>query len=304
MRDDPKNIYRGRFAPSPTGRLHFGSLVAAVGSFLDARYHQGEWLVRIEDLDRTREVAGCAAEILSSLDAFGLHWDGEVVYQSQRTKHYTEAVDRLLAADLAYPCSCSRKQIRELAEPGADGPIYPGTCRSGKANTHAPHSIRLLTADQEIRFNDRLQGIFMQNLSKQIGDFVIRRVDGYHAYQLAVVVDDGWQEITDVVRGADLLSSTPRQCFLQQQLGLTQPNYLHLPLAVDRTGRKLSKQDRDRPVDPKDPLTALLRVLAFLQQPLPPERPVNTESLWQWAIPNWRIETIPGHAKHGIELEP
>ncbi|MEJ2622925.1 MAG: tRNA glutamyl-Q(34) synthetase GluQRS [Candidatus Thiodiazotropha sp.] len=304
MRDDTKRTYRGRFAPSPTGRLHFGSLVAAVGSFLDARHHQGEWLVRIEDLDRTREVQGCAAEILSNLDAFGLHWDREVVYQSQRTEHYAEAVDRLLAADLAYPCNCSRKQIRELAEPGADGPIYPGTCRSGKGMIHAPHSIRLLTEDREIRFTDRLQGMFVQNPGRQIGDFVIRRVDGYHAYQLAVVVDDAWQEITDVVRGADLLSSTPRQCYLQQRLGLDQPNYLHLPLAVDRTGRKLSKQDRDRPVDAKDPLTILLRVLAFLQQPLPAERPMNVESLWQWAIPNWRLETIPANAKPGFSLEP
>ena len=293
-----RTAYRGRFAPSPTGKLHFGSLVAAVGSFLDARHHKGEWLLRIEDLDRTREVPGSAAEILSSLEAFALHWDEEVVYQSRRTDSYAEAVERLLAADLAYPCSCSRKEIREQAESGPEGPIYPGTCRSGNNPSLATNSIRLVTQDRDIRIEDRLQGVFRQNPGKEIGDFVIRRVDGYHAYQLAVVVDDAWQKITDVVRGADLLSSTPRQCYLQQLLGLEQPNYLHLPLAVDNTGRKLSKQDRDRPVAPEDPVSSLLRVLAFLQQPLPPERPESPESLWQWAIPRWRTEILPRIQSH------
>ncbi|MCG8036009.1 MAG: tRNA glutamyl-Q(34) synthetase GluQRS [Candidatus Thiodiazotropha taylori] len=286
--------YRGRFAPSPTGSLHFGSLVAAVGSFLDARHHKGVWLVRMEDLDRTREVPGSAAAILSSLEAFALHWDEEVIYQSRRTEHYAEALQQLLVADLAYPCSCSRKAIRQRAEIGPEGPIYPGTCRSGNQPDIATNSIRLVTQDRDILIEDRVQGLFRQNPATEIGDFVIRRVDGYHAYQLAVVVDDAWQKITDVVRGADLLSSTPRQSYLQQLLGLAQPRYLHLPLAVDRSGRKLSKQDQDRPVEPKDPVTTLLSVLAFLQQPLPPERPESPEALWQWAIPRWRTEPLRG----------
>ncbi|MCG7983684.1 MAG: tRNA glutamyl-Q(34) synthetase GluQRS [Candidatus Thiodiazotropha lotti] len=291
-----RSTYRGRFAPSPTGKLHFGSLVAAVGSFLDARHHKGEWLVRIEDLDRTREIPGSAAEILSSLEAFALYWDGEVIYQSRRTASYAEVVEQLLAADLAYPCSCSRKEIRERARIGPEGPIYPGTCRCGKKPVIATNSIRLVTEDREILVEDRLQGMFRQNPGTEIGDFVIRRVDGYHAYQLAVVVDDAWQKITDVVRGADLLSSTPRQCYLQQLLGLQQPNYLHLPLAVDNRGRKLSKQDQDRPVDLNDPVASILSVLEFLKQPLPAERPENPETLWQWAIPRWRMGTIPGKA--------
>ncbi|ODB83088.1 tRNA glutamyl-Q synthetase [Candidatus Thiodiazotropha endoloripes] len=295
-----RTTYRGRFAPSPTGKLHFGSLVAAVGSFLDARHHQGEWLVRIEDLDRTREVPGSAAEILSSLEALALHWDGEVIYQSRRTERYAEVVEQLLAADLAYPCSCSRKEIRERAQIGPEGPIYPGTCRSGKKPGIATNSIRLVTQDRDILVEDRLQGMFRQNPGTEIGDFVIRRMDGYHAYQLAVVVDDAWQKITDVVRGADLLSSTPRQCYLQQLLGLEQPNYLHLPLAVDQSGRKLSKQDRDRPVEPKDPLNSLLSVLAFLQQPLPPEQPESPEALWQWAIPRWRTESLRSASSSGL----
>jgi glutamyl-Q tRNA(Asp) synthetase len=292
-------VYRGRFAPSPTGKLHFGSLVAAVGSFLDARHQQGEWLVRIEDLDRTREVPGSADEILSSLDAFGLHWDGEVIYQSRRTDSYAQAIDNLLATDQAYPCCCSRKQIRETAETGSEGLIYPGTCRSAKSLSSESSSIRLVTRDLDISIVDRLQGLFLQNPGKQIGDFVIRRADGYYAYQLAVVVDDAWQNITDVVRGADLLSSTPRQRYLQLLLGLQQPKYLHLPLVVDKSGRKLSKQDQDRPVEAKDPVSSLLRVLHFLRQPLPAEPPENPEKLWQWAIPRWSTEAIPGDTHKG-----
>ncbi|MES9942314.1 MAG: tRNA glutamyl-Q(34) synthetase GluQRS [Candidatus Thiodiazotropha sp. 6PLUC1] len=288
--------YRGRFAPSPTGSLHFGSLVAAVGSFLDARHQNGDWLVRIEDLDRTREVPGAASAILSSLEDFGFYWDDEVIYQSHRTDNYAEIVDRLLSLGLAYPCSCSRKSIQAEAEIGAEGPIYPGTCRSGAVDRERQNSIRVLTQEMEITIHDRVQGSYTQNLAQEIGDFVIRRADGFHAYQLAVVVDDAMQKITHVVRGADLLSSTPRQHYLQRLLGFNIPDYMHLPLVFDRSGRKLSKQDQDTPVDPKRPMDSLLLALEFLQQPIPPERPTTVDELWQWSIARWRCDTISAKA--------
>jgi glutamyl-Q tRNA(Asp) synthetase len=286
-------VYRGRFAPSPTGNLHFGSLVAALGSYLDARSRGGEWLVRMEDLDQTREVPGCADEILRTLDAFGFEWGGEVVRQSRRTEAYAEALDRLLREDLAYPCGCSRKEINLAARQGIEGAVYPGTCSLGLPPGRKRRAIRLRTFDQPERFRDAIQGGIEQNLAREIGDFVIRRADGYHAYQLAVVVDDAWQGITHIVRGADLLLSTPRQMHLQRSLGLPQPSYAHLPLAVDRAGRKLSKQYRDAPVEKNDPLPVLLQALAHLEQPLPPERPVNLREFWGWALDNWRLEQVP-----------
>ncbi|MCU7904943.1 MAG: tRNA glutamyl-Q(34) synthetase GluQRS [Candidatus Thiodiazotropha sp. (ex Epidulcina cf. delphinae)] len=284
---------RGRFAPSPTGPLHFGSLVAALGSYLDARRRGGEWLVRMEDLDRTREVGGSAALILHTLEGFGFRWDDEVLYQSRRTDAYDAAVDELTGARLAYPCGCSRKAIGKEAETGVEGPIYPGACRKRPADAGLTHSIRVLTDERVIKVSDAIQGPVKQNLAREIGDFVIRRADGFHAYQLAVVVDDAWQGITHIVRGADLLNSTPRQCYLQQRLGLPRPGYAHLPLAVDGRGRKLSKQHRDAPVDPGRPLDALLQALAFLHQPLPPERPANLDEFWQWSIAHWSLATIP-----------
>ena len=293
-------IYRGRFAPSPTGPLHFGSLVAALGSYLDARHREGVWLVRMEDLDREREVKGAADEILRSLERFGFEWDETVLYQSQRSEAYEEALEGLRDKGYAYPCACSRKQIADQASIGAEGPIYPGTCRSGLASGARARSIRLLTQDREIDLVDRVQGPVSQNPGREIGDFIIRRADGYHAYQLAVVLDDAWQSINRVVRGADLLSSTPRQCYLQQLLDLPRPQYAHLPLAVDASGRKLSKQYRDAPVDPRQPLDALLQALDFLGQELPPERPVNLDDFWDWAITQWHLERVP--AKPSIPL--
>lgn len=295
-------VYRGRFAPSPTGPLHFGSLVTALGSYLDARSHGGEWLVRMEDLDRTREVAGAADEILTTLEAFGFEWDGEVIYQSQRTHAYAEALDLLKEQDLAYPCSCSRSEIVEQAEMGAEGPIYPGTCRSGVASITADYSIRLLTQDREISFNDRVQGRIGQNPGLEIGDFVIRRRDGFHAYQLAVVVDDAWQGINQVVRGSDLLMSTPRQCYLQQLLQLPIPAYAHLPLAVDPEGRKLSKQYRDAPVDPQRPIESLLQAFAFLAQPLPDEPPESLPAFWDWATEKWCLEKVPAVPTRQVQI--
>ncbi|MEW8028062.1 MAG: tRNA glutamyl-Q(34) synthetase GluQRS [Candidatus Thiodiazotropha sp.] len=290
---DRNRGYRGRFAPSPSGELHFGSLVAAMGSYLDARSHHGEWLVRMEDLDRTREVKGAAKSILQTLESFGFCWDGEIIYQSQRTVAYAEAVDRLIQTRLAYPCGCSRKFIEAQAKYGAEGAIYPGTCRNGVVAGRAERSIRVLTTDEEITVMDSVQGRISQQIDREIGDFVIRRADGFHAYQLAVVIDDAWQGITDIVRGADLISSTPRQYYLQTLLRLPHPAYVHLPLAVDDQGRKLSKQSRDARVDSKQPLDALLRALAFLNQPLPPQRPETIEAFWQWAVMHWSLKPIP-----------
>ena len=292
----PSN-YRGRFAPSPTGPLHFGSLVAALGSYLDARHRQGVWLVRMEDLDREREIKGAADQILRSLEGFGFEWDETVLYQSQRTEAYQAALEGLRDNGYAYPCACSRKQIAEEASIGSEGPIYPGTCRTGLAAGARARSIRLLTQDKEVTLVDRVQGPVSQNPEREVGDFVIRRADGYYAYQLAVVLDDAWQSINQVVRGADLLSSTPRQCYLQQLLDLPRPQYAHLPLAVDATGRKLSKQYRDAPVDPRQPLDALLQALQFLGQEPPPERPADLADFWRWAIAQWSLEKVPAQPK-------
>ncbi len=289
----PEIAYRGRFAPSPTGALHFGSLVAALGSYLDARRVGGEWLIRIEDVDQIRALPGAASDLLRVLEAFGFEWDGEVAYQSQRSEAYEAIIRKLLHSDSAYPCCCSRKAIRERAEIGMEGAIYPGTCRQGMRYPERPTSIRLRTPDQPLGFTDRLQGPFSQNLGREVGDFVIRRADGFYAYQLAVVTDDSWQGITHVVRGADLLSSTPRQCYLQEILGLQRPEYLHLPLVRDDQGRKLSKQDRDLPVNPARPLDSLLAALGFLGQAPPPTRPGNLTEFWQWAIAHWEIQAIP-----------
>ncbi|MCU7916045.1 MAG: tRNA glutamyl-Q(34) synthetase GluQRS [Candidatus Thiodiazotropha sp. (ex Gloverina cf. vestifex)] len=294
--------YRGRFAPSPTGPLHFGSLVAALGSYLDARSHQGEWLLRMEDLDRTREIKGAADRILLTLDEFGFTWDGPVVYQSQRTEAYEAALQTLIRKGLAYRCSCSRKEIAQIAQRGKEGPIYPGTCRNSLKKYRDTHSIRLLTRHEEIICTDQVQGPIQQNPGRELGDFIIRRSDGFHAYQLAVVVDDGWQGINQVVRGADLLMSTPRQRYLQQLLSLPKPDYAHLPLAVDTQGRKLSKQYRDAPVDSRRPLDSLLQALAFLGQPLPTEKPDDLSEFWTWAIEHWSLKKIP--AQRQIPVSP
>lgn len=284
--------YRGRFAPSPTGALHFGSLIAAVASFADARAHRGEWLVRMEDLDRPREVPGAADDILRTLHAFGLHWDGSPVYQSRRTDAYAAALARLTALGLTYPCACSRTEIAQGGGEGIEGPIYPGTCRNGLPAGRSARSIRLRTPPAEVSFRDRIQGDQAQDVAAQVGDFVLRRADGIHAYQLAVVVDDAWQGIDQVVRGADLLASTPRQILLQRALGLPQPAYAHIPVAVDSAGLKLSKTLASAPVDPADPLPALRRVWAWLGQPAVPVGQSPTD-FWLHAIRLWHIERVP-----------
>ncbi len=287
--------YRGRFAPSPTGALHFGSLIAALAGYADARAHAGEWLVRVEDLDRTREVPGAADAILRTLAACGFRWDGPPVYQSRRTHAYATALDQLTERGLTYPCTCSRTEIARLARDGSEGPIYPGTCRGGLPPGRLARSIRLRTYPGDIRFHDRIQGDQCQDVAAAVGDFVLRRADGIHAYQLAVVVDDAWQGIDQVVRGADLLASTPRQLLLQQSLGLPHPTYAHVPLAVDRAGRKLSKSLAAAPVDPADPLPALLRAWAWLGQ-CPPPAGCALSGFWAYAIRTWSCARVPAIA--------
>lgn len=290
--------YRGRFAPSPTGPLHFGSLVAAVGSHADARASHGEWFVRMEDLDPPREVPGAADAILGALEAIGMEWDGAVRYQSTRMEAYREALDRLAAAESTYPCACTRKEIADsvlrFGSASTGEVVYPGTCRNGVPTGRTPRSTRLRVGDAMIEFGDAVQGRMHQHLGHAVGDFVLRRADGHFAYQLAVVVDDADQGITDVVRGADLLDSTARQIFLQRCLGAPLPRYCHLPVATDATGEKLSKQTLAAPVDPSDSAATLWRALAFLGHAPPAEMArAGTIILWEWALANWDRARIP-----------
>lgn len=291
--------YRGRFAPSPTGPLHFGSLVAAVGSYLDAKAQGGEWLLRIEDVDEPRTQPGAADHILKTLAAFGFAWDGEVVVQSRRLDHYHALLVQLqLNADV-YPCACSRSEIAAVTERVSvdGGLLYPGTCRDGLADGMAARAWRLRVPDREIRFVDRIQGANRQNLEREVGDFVLLRADGQYAYQLAVVADDAEQGVTHVMRGVDLLDSTARQIYLQQRLGFPTPVYAHLPVVVNAAGEKLSKQTRAAAVDPFHPWgggAVLANALDFLGHPVPDElrrAPVN--ELWSWAISAWSIEQVP-----------
>ena len=277
-----KTTYIGRFAPTPSGYLHFGSLVAALASYLDARAAGGRWLLRMEDLDPPREMPGAQTAIVESLERYG-----EMQRQSDRHAAYSEVIGQLLRAGLAYPCQCSRKQLEPW--PGA----YPGFCRN--ANQPLENAaIRLRVPSLEYRFSDRVQGEFGQHLERDVGDFVIRRRDGLFAYQLAVVLDDAWQGVTDVVRGADLLDSTPRQLYLQELLGLPQPRYLHVPLIIQPDGHKLGKSYRSPPLHPDEAVPLLLRALRALGQPTAPElNDAQPGELLAWAIPHWSAEHIP-----------
>ncbi len=287
-------MYIGRFAPSPTGPLHFGSLVAAAASFLDARHHGGRWLLRMEDLDKPREVPGAADGILRTLEKLALHWDGPVLYQSRRLETYREVIEGLRRTDACFPCACTRREIADSALPGLEGPVYPGTCREGLAPGQRERALRVRVDDRPITFEDRLQRHCEQNLAREIGDFVVLRADGIVAYQLAVVVDDAAQGITHVVRGSDLLVSTPRQIHLQRLLGLPTPAYLHLPLAVNATGEKLSKQTFAAPVDSSPVHAAACAVLTFLGQNLPPDaQRLPLAELWDYAAMHWDPQRIP-----------
>ncbi|SET60325.1 glutamyl-Q tRNA(Asp) synthetase [Nitrosomonas marina] len=298
-------IYRGRFAPSPTGPLHFGSLVTALGSYLDAKSNNGEWLVRIEDLDPPREVPGAARDVLVLLEKLGMEWDGEVVYQSQRHDFYRAALAKLKKQALIYPCFCSRKQVAASRLTGIDGPVYAGTCRSapGKdqnSELQKRSAVRVKTDMLCLELTDRVQGFLSQCIGQDIGDFVLRRADGVFAYQLAVVVDDADQCVTHVVRGADLLDSTPRQIFLQQLLGYPVPAYMHLPLVTNQRGEKLSKQTFAAPVRHFDVLSQLMAALRFLGQN-PPQGLLdsNLETFWQWAVLHWQTDSIPSSVASG-----
>lgn len=286
--------YRGRFAPSPTGPLHFGSLVAAVGSFLEARSRGGEWLVRMEDLDPPRTVPGAADDILRALEAHGMPWAGTVMRQSTRHDAYHDALQRLRATGLVYPCTCSRREIADSAIAGIEGPVYPGTCRGGLPPGRSARALRVDTRGAAVAFDDALQGHIARDLEKTFGDFVLYRADNVYAYQLAVVVDDAEQGITDIVRGADLLGSTPRQVYVQRLLGFLRPRYAHLPVAVDEAGEKLSKQSFAAPVDAARPLPTLVSVLAFLGQQPPRELARGTVAdFWKWAVENWDLARVP-----------
>ena len=286
--------YRGRFAPSPTGPLHFGSLVAAVGSFLEARSRGGEWLVRMEDLDPPRVVRGAAEDILRALEACGMRWDGEIVRQSARGNAYHAALHRLREHGKLYPCPCSRREIAVSAVAAIDGPVYPGTCRAGMTPGKAARAQRVDTRGARVVFDDAVQGRVEHDLEREFGDFVIYRADEVYAYQLAVVVDDAGQGITDVVRGADLLGSTPRQIHLQRLLGVPGTRYVHLPVAVDAAGEKLSKQTFAAPFEAGRPLPALVDALAFLGQQPPPKLARGTvPEFWDWAIKHWSLTRVP-----------
>jgi len=335
------NSYCGRFAPSPTGPLHLGSIVAAVGSYLQAKTNNGKWLLRIEDLDPPREVKGSADAILTCLENLGLYWDDTVLFQSQQFDAYTHALEQLVEQGSLFACRCSRKTL-QLALANRPIKIYPGTCRNNQIfawpttprtsqfNSHinsqinsqinsrldsqpnaqyTPHvtsqtknlAIRIKVDNRVIEFTDAVQGSLRQQLDTDVGDFIVRRVDGLIAYQLAVVVDDAQQNITEVVRGADLFDNTPRQIFLQQLLSLPRLNYVHLPLVVDATGTKISKQAQAASINMQMPVQCVYKALEFLGQD-PPAELVNEDLdiLWQWAFSHWDITKITRRQKHSI----
>ena len=297
------SLYVGRFAPTPSGPLHFGSLVTALGSALEARCHGGRWLVRIEDVDTPRAVPGVAEAMLATLERFGFEWDGEVLWQSRRAGIYADALERLKAGGHVFPCACSRRELAEVPDSALarDGSLrYPGTCRDGLSPGVRPRAWRV-RAGGTIRFEDTVQGWQEEDLARDVGDYVVFRADGVFAYQLAVVVDDAEQGVTHVVRGADLLGSTARQIHLQTLLGLPVPllglpvpAYAHLPVATNATGEKLSKQTLARAVDEDSPPRVLTAALGFLGQ-APPDglNGASVAEVWAWALDNWEMGRVP-----------
>ncbi|MCK4866038.1 MAG: tRNA glutamyl-Q(34) synthetase GluQRS [Gammaproteobacteria bacterium] len=289
--------YRGRFAPSPTGSLHFGSLVAAVGSYLQANHQKGEWLLRIDDIDPPREQKGAADDILRTLEGFGFEWDDTVLYQSNRLERYQDAVHDLLKEQHAYPCSCSRQSIFKKTGQTKGEIIYPGFCRNGPLENRtqaSDYSVRLRCSSDAIEFDDAIQGRQVFNLEKLSGDFILQRRDGYFSYHLASAIDDAEQQITEVVRGADLLSCTPSQLHVQHMLNLSSPYYCHLPIAVNEKGQKLSKQSHAKALDIKNSVVLLYKTLKFLGQMPPIElMKANQEEIWDWAMNHWQLDLIP-----------
>ncbi len=305
--------YIGRFAPSPTGPLHFGSLIAAVASYCDAKSNGGQWLLRIEDLDKTREMAGASDNILRSLEAFGFEWDAPILYQSQRSDIYEDYLQHLKRNGFIYACTCSRKEIADSSvASGVDGVIYPKTCEHNKLSSQSHASASRMAIGSwrinvdgagEIGFNDAIQDNISQNLLADVGDFILKRKDGFFAYQLAVVVDDALQNITHIVRGADLLDSTPRQIYLQYLLNFLRPEYAHVPVAVNAAGEKLSKQTLAKPIDTRIAGHLIVEALSFLGQ-MPPLglKSASVAECWRWAIANWRITNVPRQDKIVIHL--
>lgn len=278
--------YRGRFAPTPSGPLHFGSVIAALGSYLQAKSNQGKWLVRIDDVDIGRSIAGADKVILQQLEQLGLFWDEEVVYQSKRSNHYQAALEKLESINSTFACYCTRKEIANR--------VYPGTCRKGIKSGRTRYSIRIKTDNNPVEITDLLQGQYSQQLQSETGDFIIKRADGYFAYHLATVIDDAEQNITEIVRGLDLLDSTPRQVYLQKQLSLPTPRYLHMPVATDSSGKKISKSDNAQAITAKNNISTLFNALTFLGFN-PPEQLMQTdvESILNWGVANWNITQLP-----------
>ncbi|MDC8829733.1 tRNA glutamyl-Q(34) synthetase GluQRS [Alteromonas gilva] len=296
------NTYKGRFAPTPSGDLHFGSFVTAAASYLDARKNHGQWFVRIDDLDTAREVKGSAQAILTTLERFGFEWDGQVSYQSQHTERYRHFADVLLNQHQAYWCECSRKVITARCPVGEYGPVYDGYCRSRAVAPGANRSLRVITnqganqtANQSVVFNDELKGESAIDLQATLGDFIIKRADGIFSYHLAVVVDDHDLGITHIVRGGDLHPLTGQQVFLQNSLHLTHPQYAHLPIVLDAGQRKLSKSSNAPPIDAAPAPAVLFQALTVLNHS-PPDtlRGAPLNELWAWAIAHWQLEKVPG----------
>ncbi|KAA3638787.1 MAG: tRNA glutamyl-Q(34) synthetase GluQRS [Proteobacteria bacterium] len=290
------SVYRGRFAPSPSGDLHFGSLLAALVSYCDARSHNGYWYLRIEDVDSSRTVVDADLRIFKTLQAYELAWDGQVIYQtdSKQQQHYQKALEQLTDLGLTYRCRCTRKQLSGHS-------TYPGHCRLLSISEQEPHSIRLITDTDTIYFNDSYQGPQQQHLQQQCGDFNIVRKDGLFSYQLAVVIDDHLSGINHVVRGIDILDSTARQIYLHRKLGLTPPAYAHFPIVVNQKGHKLSKQNHATAVSHEDPTQVTRLALNLLNQDLP-HKPMTQQQLIQWAVDHWLPERFKGqkHIDYGV----
>lgn len=292
----PGSKYIGRFAPSPTGPLHFGSVIAALGSFLDARSEKGTWLLRIDDIDTPRVQAGASDAIMRALDILGLHWDGEVVFQGQRHAAYQTALAELFSQDMLYPCVCPRRILK--------GKPYPGTCKDLAVIPKQRHSYRIKTHHESISLYDKLQGELSQSLQKEWGDFIVHRADGLIAYHLAVVIDDSWQGVNHIVRGVDLFHSTTCQVYLQKIFGFNTPSYCHLPVVVDQYGKKISKHNHAEDVLLHEkPGNILIKALSFLgQQPDPELNEAGVYEVLNWAEENWELSKVPKRQEIPIHL--
>jgi glutamyl-Q tRNA(Asp) synthetase len=285
--------YRTRFAPSPTGPLHLGSLYTALAGFLEAKARAGQWHLRIDDLDPYRTIPTSVDQILYALETLGLHWNGPILYQSQRHARYDMALEDLRIAGLLYACTCSRKELAAAAAEEGAAAVYPGFCRPRRTAPQGPHALRVLTAGSRITFIDRLQGTVTQDLECEIGDFIVRRRDRVHAYHLATVLDDHEQGITEVLRGFDLLDSTPRQIYLQELLGLAVPRYAHVPILVDGDGYKLSKQTHAPEVELRHPARTLFFLLKLLKQDPPVElAEASRDEVLDWGIGHWNLARL------------